>query len=185
MSRQSRVPNGTQPPAGEEALVSPDAGSLPSITDGLLFKPTGPMRTLKAKFIVRTQDNPLIDFDSMTQRDQINLVGHKQLVDSNWSRPGFKEWLFNREEGKEKLEELFDMALDSVRQVLLSEDVKTASAKVNILKVLGDLLDKFPKPGQSHKDPMANLSKEELEKFLEKSGIRIEKQIILDAGPNK
>jgi hypothetical protein len=165
MSRQSKVPEGE---------------NLPALTEQLLFSPSPPLRTLKSKFIVRSQDNPLIDYSTMTQRDLIALVGHKNLIEANWSRPGFKEWLFNREENKEKLEELYSIALDSVRGVLLSEDVKTASAKVNILKILGELLDKFPKAGQTNKDPMANLSKEELEQFLEKSGIRIEKQIILE-----
>jgi hypothetical protein len=168
MSRESRAPE------------APDINNLPAIAEQFVFKPSGLMRAMKAKFMVRTQDNPLVDVANLTQRELIAIVGHKTLIETNWSKPGFKDWLFNREESKEKLEELFDLALDSIRTVLLSEDVKTASAKVNILKILGELLDKFPKAGQTTKDPMANLSKEELERFLEKSGIRIEKQIILD-----
>ena len=148
---------------------------LPAVADGLLFQPTGALRALKSRFLVRIQDNPLIEYESLTKDALKRLTQQKALIEDNWEKPGFKEWLFNRDENRERLEQLFTTALDAIERVLLSDDIKTASA------------NKFPKQGEKEKDPLSNMSRQELENFLEKSGVKIEKQLnlVIDAQPSK
>ena len=167
--------------------VAPEVAQLPAVADGLLFQPTGALRALKSRFLVRIQDNPLIEYESLTKDALKRLTQQKALIEDNWERPGFKEWLFNRDENRERLEQLFTTALDAIERVLLSDDIKTASAKINALKVIGELANKFPKQGEKEKDPMSNMSRQELENFLEKSGVKIEKQLnlVIDAKPSK
>jgi len=174
MSRQSSGPVAPTP-------------NLPAIADELFFQPTGSLRALKAKFLVRIQDNPLIEYESLTKDALKRLTQQKAIIEDNWEKPGFKEWLFNRDENRERLEQLFTTALDAIERVLLSDDVKTASAKINALKVIGELANKFPKQGDKEKDPLSNMNRQELENFLEKSGVKIEKQLnlVIDTNTSK
>lgn len=176
MSRQSSGP------------VNPnETTSLPAIVDELFFQPTAGLRALKAKFLVRIQDNPLIEYETLSKDALKRLTQQKAAIDANWDKPGFKEWLFNRDENRERLEQLFTTALDAIERVLLSDDVKTASAKINALKVIGELANKFPKQGDKEKDPLSNMNRQELENFLEKSGVKIEKQLnlVIDTNTSK
>jgi hypothetical protein len=149
-----------------------------------LFNPNSELRQLKARFLTITADNPLIDLNTISKNDVKRLVKNTKLIDMYWDSPGFLDWFFHRDENRVRIEQLFSLALDSIEQVLLSSDVKTTNAKVNALKVLAELANKFPRESDK-KDPLAGMSKEDLQNFLEKSGIvRVEKQIVLETTSN-
>lgn len=166
----------TQHPEGppSETVSAP---SLPALVEDLLHNPTDAQRKLKTKFWMRAADNPFLDRANVTQ-EMVRKITGSEAVLKYWHLPGFQAWFLNQDENREKLEDLYSMALDSMRAIFLSDDPKTYAAKVNALKLLAELAGKFPTAASKDKaaEAVSAMSKEELEEFLAKSGFSIEKR---------
>lgn len=105
----------------------------------MLFEPSSAHRQVKAALWVVLSDNPIYaDPDSLTAEDVARLVGNKKVL-TWWQLPGFREWLFNKNELKAKVDTLFHHLLDSCYLIAVSADPKSFAAKVNLLKLLADL----------------------------------------------
>lgn len=115
-----------------------------AVRDEVLFTPSKTQRRAKACFWVAWQDNPSVDIELITAQEAVHL-SNSPAVNSWWSSPGFKEWFLNRDEHRQRLEYLYDLALDAAEEILLSTDPKTQSARVNVIKAVAELGSKFPK----------------------------------------
>lgn len=107
------------------------------------FKPSVPQKKAKAAFWVNWQDDPQLDPKLMT-KDEAAILSGQPRVSAWWAQEGFRDWFINRQEHKARLEYLYDLALERAEKILLSEDPKTASAQVNVIKAVADLGAKFP-----------------------------------------
>jgi hypothetical protein len=149
---------------------------------GLTFKPTKGQRMLKTKFwnIVNTSF-ALEKTPSQMSNEEIGHIVESTSFVKYCQEPGFKDWFMNTNNMQQKLEYLFDLALDSVEEVLLSTDVKLGTAKVQILRVLAELGRKMPSKTEDKfaDDDINRMSASELKKFLEKNGIEIKQETVV------
>jgi hypothetical protein len=148
------------------------ATDLPKLAESLIFQP-GPLhRKWKARFWSKYVPNPLTDVSDCTF-DEVNEIIRDSRVAKNWSNQAFREWLFNTDENRERLEYLFTMALDTAEEILMSESAQV-SAKVNMIKVLAELANKFPSKNATERyvdDEINKMSELQLKAWLERRGI--------------
>jgi hypothetical protein len=150
------------------------AEALSEALDGL-YRPTPLERRAKSAFWTKTLENPLLSTEDLSGRKLVQITGIPAIQHS-WGKPGFREWFTNQGEYRERLHYLFDLALDAAESVLLSEDPKTQSARVNMIRVVAELANKFP--SRYEKDTIetqavAKLSKTELELYLKRQGVEL------------
>lgn len=145
----------------------------------LIYVPTTAERKLKAKFWAKASENPLVQVTG--SHVTLSLVkqysGGGSSLDNSWKKAGFQSWFMNPEEGRAKLEYLFDLGLDSMEDLLLSTDPKTSSAKVNALKLIAELTGRYIKGKQGQVgglgEAIAHADKASLEALFESAGLKI------------
>lgn len=113
-----------------------DINKLSIIRDELVFNPSASQRKAKAKYYLRS-DGILAKEVNATAQGVSKFIDEPAVI-KWWSQPGFREWFFNANEAKERLEYLFMLALDTAEAVLL-DDKANANAKVQMIKVLATL----------------------------------------------
>lgn len=142
---------------------------------GALFQPSKAQRALKARFWTLVSNSLSIKNPrTMTTMEIAQTVRDNRIMNW-WNVAGFQDWFLNNTEHIEKLEYLFDLALTAAEDVLLSDDPKSASAKVNMVKVIAELARKMPTRGESKDfadDKVARMSKEELQEYLKAHGFQ-------------
>lgn len=172
--------------------ISPDAGvsvspqapsskELAQLGNQVLYEPTPKQQKIKARFWNRFQPGPFSSPDTVSLAEAQQVTGVAGLK-AWWDKPGFKEWFLNRDEGREKVEYLFIKALEAV-ELMLFDEKSQASAKVNALKVLAELANKYPnnKSTQTSGDSsIASMSEAELVKYLERKGVQITEEKVID-----
>lgn len=181
MSRVSNRGESVSQPEEVLSLVK-DSNTRAELAN-VVFKPSDAQRQTKAKLRAALVDS-LKDPKSLTIADIVRLTGNSTV--NNWNRePGFLAWITDAQEHQQKLEYLFDLALDACKDILLNTDPKAQSARINAIKLVSELLDKFPKA--TKEDPNAAFSKmdkKQLEEYLSSNGIVLEKRLVLETpGP--
>lgn len=173
----------TTPP--EKAIKKPSRSTpdspLAQLAEELLFTPNRAQRAIKARFWTLlagsfSSRNP----HEMTQMEIARTVRDNRVL--NWFLiPGFQDWFMNSTEHIERLEYLFDLALSAAEDILLSDDPKTASAKVNMIRVVAELAKKMPQRGveQFQDEKISKMSKAELEAFLDSQGVKVRHETVL------
>ena len=156
------------------------------------FSPTEPQVRCKARFWQRMGAFP--PAGPMTLALAQHLTGSGYLA-SWWQRPGFKEWFLSADSVNEKLEWLYHLALKSAEQILSSDDPKGAAARVAMVRAVAELAGKMNKgpdtsagKTEARKKAIESMSREEIVKLLDASGIRVEQVVSLPATastPNK
>jgi len=116
-----------------------DISKLEVIKDAVVFLPSPAQRRAKARFQARSEG--MITRSANTSAQSVSSITGEPGVIKWWAVPGFREWFFNEQETKERLEYLFMLALDAAEEVLLNPEAN-ASAKVNMIKVLAILAGK-------------------------------------------
>jgi len=152
---------------------------LKESVETLIYVPTTAERKLKAKFWAKASENPLVQVTG--SHVTLSLVkqysGGGSSLDNSWKKAGFQSWFMNPEEGRAKLEYLFDLGLDSMEDLLLSTDPKTSSAKVNALKLIAELTGRYIKGKQGQVgglgEAIAHADKASLEALFESAGLKI------------
>lgn len=147
--------------------------NLPQIAEEVIYKPSPAERRLKAKYW-SLMDGALV-LGEPTQTDINRTLGGNYLSRS-WPKEGFREWFLNKEEGRARLEYLFDLGLDSLETILTDPDPKSNSAKVAAIKLLADITGRSmkSKPQTSGiADAIAGADKATLEALFEKQGISV------------
>jgi hypothetical protein len=145
----------------------------------LIYVPTTQERKLKARFWARAAENPLVSLKG----SNVSLVSIKQMtgsgaqLDAAWKKPGFQNWFLNADDGRAKMEYLFDLGLDALEELLMNPDPKTSSAKVNAVKLLAELSGRYIKGKQGNVagigEAIANADKASLEALFESAGLKI------------
>jgi len=167
MSRES-----SHPPA--------DFSLVREASSELIYVPSQQERKLKAKFWAKAAENPLLSLDG----SQVTAVQVKQLlpglngqIDGCWKKPGFKDWFLNPEEGRAKLEYLFDLGLDAMEELLLNPDPKTSAAKVNAFKLIAELTGRSSKSAKAASsglgEAIASADKATLEALFQSAGLTV------------
>lgn len=149
-----------------------------AVTD-LLFTPSMAQRKVKAAFWIIHNENPIIS------KDKINMAYIIQQVDDGrirnwWGVPGFQDWFLNKEEVRQRIEYLFDVAMDQAEVMLLDQSTQP-SAKVNLIKLLSELADKMPAKSKEIKFLDASIEKMDAAQLDE----YIKKQAALGMGEDK
>lgn len=143
--------------------------SLGKLAKEVTFNPSARQSKIKASFWSRHPRG--LAAEDMTVANVMAIVKDPGMQDW-WGKPGFQDWFFNQEEGKEKLNYLFIKAIDTCENIL-DDERANANAKVKVLELVAKLLDKFPNPHkhQFADDDVNKMSEAELEKFLEKAAL--------------
>lgn len=142
---------------------------LAAASTDLTFAPTPDMRRAKAAFWHRFADAPTsLSSDPVTLASAQQFGADKRLS-KWWTLPGFAEWFQNREEFRERLEYLADIALDSLEQVLTDPD-SNPSAKVASAKLVLEAASKMPKKdAEAPASRLETMSRGELEDYVRKN----------------
>ena len=178
-------------PAGLEApTVAPGASELPAVgapsslvsVDPVAdFRPTEAMVRVKARTWANLGDSAAA---GLTLAAAQQASGSAALANW-WGRPGFKAWFSNTSVTSERLEWLLHLSLAAAEDVLLNTDPKAQGARVQMVKVVADLLGKRAKaPEQADgKGGIETMNKAELEALLAAQGIRLERVANVAASP--
>ena len=101
------------------------------------FRPTEAQRRAKAALMAALSDPTCAVFDvKAISSGQAAALCNNESVLTWWKQPGFKPWLLNKDETRQKIKYLTDKALEAAVQILDDPDPRASSAKVNILKTL-------------------------------------------------
>lgn len=134
----------------------------------LVFAPTPDMRRAKAAFWSKFADAPMVASDSLTLAS-VQQVSSDRRLSKWWTLPGFAEWFQNKEEFRERLEYLADIALDSLEQVLTDPDANP-SAKVASAKLVLEAASKMPKKeADAPASRLETMSRGELEEYVRRN----------------
>lgn len=145
----------------------------------LIYIPTVAERKLKARFWSKAAENPLMSLSgsSVTLRLVKDLSGGGPALEQAWKKPGFQTWFMNADDGRAKMEYLFDLGLDAIEELLMNPDPKTSSAKVNALKLLAELTGRYVKGKQGQigglGEAIAHADKASLEALFESAGLKV------------
>ena len=142
---------------------------LAAASSDLTFAPTQDMRRAKAAFWHRFADaSTSLSSDPVTLASAQQFGADKRLS-KWWAVPGFAEWFQNREEFRERLEYLADVALDALEQVLTDPDAN-AGAKVASAKLVLEATSKMPrKEAETPATRLETMSRSELEDYVRKN----------------
>lgn len=155
--------------------LSPVATSkVTDIAEAVLFNPNTAHRRTKVKFWSRYMTGPMTDPSTVSLTEAMEVTQDPKLA-KYWAISGFKEWFLNRDENRERLEYLYVLALDAAEEILTNPEAQ-ASAKVNMIKVIGELSNKFPNRYQQEKftdDEINKMSELQLKAWLEKRGVQL------------
>lgn len=144
----------------------------------LVYTPTTAERKLKAKFWSKAAENPLVaigEGQSVTLDTVKKMAGGGAKLEKAWANPSFKNWFLDIEDGRAKLEYLFDLGLDAIEGILLSDDPKTSAAKVNALKLLADMTGKIKRADNTNglQKAIASADRASLEALFESAGLSV------------
>lgn len=145
----------------------------------LIYVPTSAERKLKARFWSKAAENPLMSLNgsNVTFRLVKDLSGGGAALEQAWKKPGFQAWFLNADDGRAKMEYLFDLGLDAIEELLMNPDPKTSSAKVNALKLLAELTGRYIKGKQGQigglGEAIAHADKASLEALFESAGLKV------------
>lgn len=151
--------------SGNEKLET----KLAELVTEVSFIPTPEQRRIKAVLWTALTDNPAYDSTRITRDLAVQITGEAK-VGRWWDKEqGFRDWLQNKDEFRQRVEYLTQMALDTLEGVLASQDAKTASARVNAAKLLLEVANKMPQKYQKevyHDERIQKMSAAELREYI-------------------
>lgn len=135
---------------------------------------------MKARFWAKFEPSPFADSSNISLRTAEQVTDCASMK-KWWDDPGFKEWFSNKDDTREKLEYLFMLALDTAENIL-RDDKAQASAKVNMIKAIGELANKYPsKQVEKYRDDDINkMDENQLQEFLKRKGYNVRQEKVID-----
>lgn len=162
--------------------------TLNKLAKANVFSPSPAQEKAKARFWSRYESGPFPALAKMTLAEVIQLTEMSSLKNW-WSAPGFKPWFYNQNEAAETLDYLYIKCL-KVAENLLDDPAAQASAKVNMIKVIAELANKFPSKYKKEfaDEQVGRMDEKQLEawldtaalKHLESKGLKIVQENIID-----
>jgi hypothetical protein len=153
--------------------------TIEALVEDVVFRPTEEHRKLKSRFLSRIADNPLVDASEMGLHDIQAIIGTSSLG-KHWNAPGFRDWFLNVGEYQERMEELFSLALDAARDILVSQDPKSQGARASMVKTMAELAGKMkPKKDEGAAAAVAarliaSMDQAQLSMYLSKNGVNMQ-----------
>lgn len=138
-----------------------------------VFQPTPDQRKAKSSFWAVFGTDP-----EGTLGPAENLVtalrfGGDKRIRQWWDTPGFQDWFFNRDEFRQRVEYLANLALDNLEEILTARNV-TSTDKLNAIKILMQVGRKLP-TGQAQADSgalpdaISRMTRSQLEAYIQSS----------------
>jgi hypothetical protein len=128
------------------------------------------MRKVKAAFWAAYQDNPV---HSVITLSMVLQVTNENKVKQWWNLPGFKEWFCNKDEFRQRVEYLANVALDTIEQILINPDANP-NARQNAAKLMIEVANKMPSRHAKEKfldAQIQEMGKRELEAYIRKHSL--------------
>ena len=168
----------TEKKATRKSLVTPPTTptevrqvtrDLDTIDDIVIYAPTDAQKKAKSRLLVRLEDNPTVALVDMSCEDASKLASYN--FKNYWGQAGFKDWLCNKTDFRERVEHLAHMSLDAAEVILRSDDPKLASAQVSLIGKIAELAAKLPKYANSGMlDAVVDqMNKAELAQFIQEN----------------
>ena len=157
---------------------------ISKLADTVIFSPSSSQAKVKARFWTRYQTGPLAA--SSLSITEIQRITGSSSIPKWWAEPGFPEWFLNKDEERERLRYLFNRGLDTMEEILCNPEAN-ANAKANIIKMLAEMNGYLGKrPEEKFADEQINkMSENQLIAFLEKKGVRITQETVIDTEAGK
>jgi hypothetical protein len=142
---------------------------------GASFSPSADQRKIKARFWTLMQSAPFGTRPEKMGPEEIIRKVRAPALANWWKVPGFKDWFLNHTEHQERLEYLFDLALNAAEDILCNTDPKAQSARVNMVKTIAELARKMPTKQQTVvlDREVANMSEDQLREFIARAKTQI------------
>lgn len=158
-----------------ESILRGQTSNMSDLKDSLVYSPSASDKQLKSQFWLKAADNPLVDINNIKLADVHQIMGNTRVQPNCWSAPGFMEWFLNVDENRQRLEYLFTLALDAAESILMNEEPKAQSARVNMVKVISELAGKTPNKQANNgiEKAIGSMDKIQLEAFLQKNGMNM------------
>jgi len=141
---------------------------LSAASQEVVFEPTPEMRRAKAAFWSGVEDNNELTLSSPMTLAAASALGADKKLTRWWGIPGFSEWWQNKQEFKQRLEYLAQLALDSLEEIMTDPNT-SSSARVNSAKLILDAANKMPKKTAEEASPetkLAAMSRTQLEDYI-------------------
>lgn len=147
------------------------------MANDLTYLPTHEQRKVKSAFWVRFNENPLCEPQDISL-SVIDRIVHDTRTSKWWAQAGFKEWFRNQEEFRERVESMAHLALDTLMVILVTDDPKTSSARVNAAKLLLEVARKLPSRTQTQDkfadEKISSMDRKQLDAYIAKHMSRVE-----------
>lgn len=144
---------------------------LAEVMSEVVFLPTPEQRRVKAVLWTQLTDNPAYDPSRLSKELAVQLTGDHRVGKWWQHEAGFKDWLQNKDEFRQRLEYLTQLALDALESVLVDSDPKSSGAKVSAAKLLMEVANKMPQRNARelyHDERIQKMSAQELRSYITK-----------------
>jgi hypothetical protein len=151
--------------------LSVDPAELAEL-NGVMFRPTPAQKEAKARFwAIMNEGLQLKDPMSYSPTDVADLLRMPTLI--RWfTEKGFKDFFFNKFEGEQKLEVLWDKALDAMSEILDTSDPKAQSARVSVIRLLAEMRQAKRQPKMLDR-AIQEMDLDQLNAFIEKQALKV------------
>lgn len=155
MAEQKNVKRGSMTPKKAQDIL------------GQAFRPSPAQRQAKTRYWALISEQAIADDQEGIDPYELGKTLQCSALPHWWENNHFKVWFCNRHEHLQRIEYLFDLALDAAEQILQNEDPKAQSARVAMIKILSDLANK--RRAERVADASINqMTPEQLRAYIEK-----------------
>jgi len=134
---------------------------------GQAFRPSPAQRQAKTRYWALVSEQAIADDQDGIDPYELGKTLQCSALPHWWENNHFRVWFSNRHEHLQRIEYLFDLALDAAEQILQNEDPKAQSARVTMIKILADLANK--RKAERIADASINqMTPEQLRAYIEK-----------------
>jgi hypothetical protein len=140
--------------------------------NGVMFRPTPAQKEAKSRFwAIMNEGLQMKDPMTYSSTDVADLL-RTPLVVRWFSEKGFKDFFFNKFEGEQKLEVLWDKALDAMAEILDTSDPKAQSARVSVIRLLAEMRQAKRQPKMLDR-AIQEMDLDQLNAFIEKQTLKV------------
>lgn len=141
---------------------------LGKATDVVSFSPTEPQRRAKSNFWSFFASGEALPPTNVDLATAVKYAGDKRISEW-WSLEGFADWFSNKDEFRQRVEFLADLALDELYHLIRDPDTQ-ATAKVAAIRMIMDVGKKVSQKASTEEsvagEKIASMDKKQLEEYI-------------------
>lgn len=140
------------------------------LVEDLTFLPSPEQRKVKAAFWTTYSENPTVDVEYVTVEEAKAITGDWRVT-RWWAMSGFREWFLNKEEFRQRLEYLANLALDAAEDILMDRNAHP-SARTNMAKLVIEAANRMPNRWAKEKymdEKIHQMDRAQLEEYIRKA----------------